>query len=114
MASQVTVSTSGLLWVSRLAPRAVRPGHGSRLSFARTSGRPQIQAQVQLKAGVHVYADGLSDDELRRALVIPCRSVEETIAHLRRQRPDATIAVLPDGPQVIPYVSTPSSLRGEG
>jgi nickel-dependent lactate racemase len=74
----------------------------------------QIQAQVQLKAGVHVYADGLSDDELRRALVIPCRSVEETIAHLRRQRPDATLAVLPDGPQVIPYVSTPSSLRGEG
>ena len=73
----------------------------------------QIQAQVQLKAGVHVYADGLSDEELRRALVIPCRSVEETVARLRRQRPDATIAVLPDGPQVVPYI-VPISSQGSG
>jgi lactate racemase len=64
----------------------------------------QIQAQLQLKATVHVYAGGLGDEELRRALVVPCRSVEETVVRVRRQRPDATIAVLPDGPQVVPYV----------
>ena len=64
----------------------------------------QIQAQLQLKATVHVYAGGLGDEELRRALLVPCRSVEETVAQVRRQRPDATIAVLPDGPQVVPYV----------
>ncbi len=62
----------------------------------------QIQAQVQLKARVHVYADGLSDEELRRALVIPCRSIEETVARICRERPGATIAVLPDGPQTVP------------
>jgi nickel-dependent lactate racemase len=64
----------------------------------------QIQAQVQQKARVHVYADGLSDEELRRALVIPCRSIEATVAGIRRDNPDATIAVLPDGPQTVPYV----------
>jgi nickel-dependent lactate racemase len=65
----------------------------------------QIQAQIQLKARVHVYAAGLSDGELRRALVIPCRSIEETVAQLRRHNPKATIAVLPDGPQTVPYLA---------
>jgi nickel-dependent lactate racemase len=64
----------------------------------------QTQAQIQLKANVHVYADGLSEEELRRALVIPCRSIEETVAQIRREKPQATIAVLPDGPQTVPYV----------
>jgi nickel-dependent lactate racemase len=64
----------------------------------------QIQAQIQLKARVHVYADGLSEEQLRRALVIPSPSVEETVALLRRGNPQATIAVLPDGPQTVPYV----------
>jgi hypothetical protein len=65
----------------------------------------QIQAQIQEVANVHVYADGLSEEELRRALVIPCRSIEETVAEILRQNPGATIAVLPDGPQTVPYVA---------
>ena len=64
----------------------------------------QIQAQIQLKARVHVYADGLSDEELRHALVIPCHSIEETVAAIRREKPGATIAVLPDGPQTVPVL----------
>jgi nickel-dependent lactate racemase len=64
----------------------------------------QIHAQIQLKARVHVYADGLSDEKLRRALVIPCRSIELTVARLRRENPQATIAVLPDGPQTVPTI----------
>jgi len=66
----------------------------------------QIQAQIQLKARVHVYAGGLSDEELRQALVIPCNSIEETVAQLRRTNPHATIAVVPEGPQTVPYVET--------
>ena len=62
----------------------------------------QLQAQIQSKARVHVYAGGLSDDELRNALVIPCRSVEGTVAEIRSRRPDASIAILPDGPQTVP------------
>lgn len=62
----------------------------------------QLQAQIQSKARVHVYAGGLSDDELRNALVIPCHSVEGTVAEIRSRRPDASIAILPDGPQTVP------------
>ncbi len=64
----------------------------------------QVQAQILAHARVHVYADGLSDEQLRQALVIPCRSIEETLARLRRDNPAATIAVLPDGPQTLPVV----------
>jgi nickel-dependent lactate racemase len=64
----------------------------------------QIQAQIERNARVHVYAGGLSDDELRRALVIPCRSIEDRVAELCREKPGATIAILPDGPQTVPYL----------
>ena len=65
----------------------------------------QLQAQLQSKARVHVYADGLTDEELCRALVIPCRSIEGAVARIRQGNPTATIAVLPEGPQTIPYVA---------
>ncbi len=65
----------------------------------------QIQAQIQKKARVHVYADGLSDAQLREAMVTPCPSVERCIAALLRENPDARIAVLPEGPQTVPYVA---------
>lgn len=64
----------------------------------------QIHAQILLKANVHVYADGLSDQELQRALVIPCRSITERVVELRQRHPQATIAVLPEGPQTVPYL----------
>jgi len=64
----------------------------------------QIQAQIISKARVHVYADGLRDDELRQALVVPCQSVEETLADLLHSKPDACVAILPEGPQTVPYV----------
>jgi nickel-dependent lactate racemase len=58
----------------------------------------QIQAQIQLKAS------GLTDEALRQALVIPSRSVERTLAGLLAENPCARIAVLPEGPQTVPYV----------
>jgi nickel-dependent lactate racemase len=64
----------------------------------------QIQANIQKKARVHVYADGLSDQELLDAKVIPCRSIEQTLAEILRRSPSATIGVLPEGPQTIPYL----------
>ena len=64
----------------------------------------QIQAQIQRKARVHVYAGGLRDDELRQALVIPCHSVEQTLAELLHAKPDARVAILPEGPQTVPYI----------
>jgi nickel-dependent lactate racemase len=65
-----------------------------------------VQARIQRQANVHVYADGLSDDDIQHALLIPCRSIDDTVARLRREKPEATIAVLPDGPQTVPYLTT--------
>lgn len=65
----------------------------------------QIQAQIQLKAEVHVYSGGLSHEQIRRALFVPCRSVEDTVARLlARYGPAARLCVMPDGPLTIPYV----------
>ncbi|MDF1513882.1 MAG: nickel-dependent lactate racemase [Anaerolineae bacterium] len=65
----------------------------------------QIQAQIQKKARVHVFADGLSADELQKALVIPCQSIEATLAKLLSNHPNAQVAILPEGPQVVPYLA---------
>ncbi|RPJ40304.1 MAG: hypothetical protein EHM21_14880 [Chloroflexi bacterium] len=64
----------------------------------------QVQAKIQMKANVHVYAGGLSDEELHAALVTPCRSVEQTLAKILEKNPGAKIAVLPEGPQTVPYI----------
>lgn len=61
---------------------------------------------MQLKADVYVYADSLSDAQIRESLLLPCRSIEATIAELRsRYGAEASICVLPEGPQTIPYVA---------
>jgi len=68
----------------------------------------QIQAQIQLRADVYVYSDGLTDKQIEQALFIPCRNLEQTIAQLvEKYGSEARICVIPEGPQVIPY------LRGE-
>jgi nickel-dependent lactate racemase len=64
----------------------------------------QVQAKIQMKANVHVYAGGLSEDDLRAALVTPCRSIEQTLGKILEQNPGAKIAVLPEGPQTVPYI----------
>jgi len=69
-----------------------------------------IQALVQLKADVFVRSDGLTDDEIRSALLRPCRRIEETVAALvEKYGRDASICVMPEGPQTIPYVAAPSA-----
>jgi nickel-dependent lactate racemase len=67
----------------------------------------QIQAQIQLKADVYVYAGGLTDAQISGALFRPCRDIAATVAALREQfGPGASVCVLPEGPQTIPYVCT--------
>ena len=57
------------------------------------------------KCQVYLYTDGLSDDEVRNCLVQPVSSIEAGIAEaLRRHSNEATIAVIPRGPYVIPQV----------
>jgi lactate racemase len=66
----------------------------------------QIQAQIQRKADVYVYAEGLSDAQIREALLLPCRDIVAAVAELRaRYGPDCSICVLSEGPQTIAYVA---------
>jgi nickel-dependent lactate racemase len=65
----------------------------------------QIQAQIQQRAQVFVYSDGLSDEQIQRALLTPCRDIEATVAEMvKKYGAQARICVLPEGPQTIPYL----------
>jgi len=65
----------------------------------------QIQAQIQLKAHVLVKTSGLTDAALRQAHFEPIADVETAVrAALAQAGPGATLCVLPQGPQTIPYV----------
>ncbi|CAG0940524.1 lactate racemase [Anaerolineae bacterium] len=67
----------------------------------------QIQAQIQLKAQVFVRSDNLTDAQIEAALLHPCHRIEETVSELMaRFGTQASICVLPEGPQTIPYVQT--------
>jgi nickel-dependent lactate racemase len=65
----------------------------------------QVQAKIQLRADVYVRSDGLTDDQIRRALLHPCHDIERTVAEIEvKLGRRATICVLPEGPQTIAYV----------
>jgi nickel-dependent lactate racemase len=65
----------------------------------------QTQAQIQRRADVYVYSDGLTDRQIERALFIPCRSIEQTVSKLQEKYgSQARICVIPEGPQTIPYL----------
>lgn len=65
----------------------------------------QVQALIQQKARVFVKADGLSHEQLRQAHFEPVTDVGIAVREaLGQAGPDATLAVLPHGPQTIPYV----------
>ena len=65
----------------------------------------QLQAEIQMRAEVYLYSHRLSKDEIRTTMLKPCDSIEDTLADLlQKYGPDASICVLPDGPQTIPYV----------
>jgi nickel-dependent lactate racemase len=67
----------------------------------------QIQAMIQLKADVYVYSDHLSDEQIRDALLLPCRDIAQTVDSLRQRFGEsAAIAVMPEGPQTIAYLES--------
>jgi nickel-dependent lactate racemase len=69
----------------------------------------QIQAQIQIKADVLVKASGLGPSELRAAHFAPIEDVSVTVREaLARSGPAATLCVLPQGPQTIPYLPAPA------
>jgi len=71
----------------------------------------QVQALIQRRARVLVHAGGLAPDQVRAAWLEPVEDVAASVAALLRAAGDgARLAVLPQGPQTIPYVApTPST-----
>ena len=66
----------------------------------------QVQAQIQRKAHVFVKADGLSADQVRGAWFEPVGDVAACVrARLAAAGAGAKFAVLPQGPQTIPYIA---------
>jgi lactate racemase len=66
----------------------------------------QIQAQIQMRADVYVRTDGMSREGVEAALIKYSRRIEDTLAELLgRYGHDASICVLPEGPQTIPYLA---------
>jgi nickel-dependent lactate racemase len=64
----------------------------------------QSQALVQRKAEVYLRSS-LPDDIVRDAMLTPTNDIEDTLADLlQRFGPGARVAVLPEGPQTVPYV----------
>jgi hypothetical protein len=65
----------------------------------------QIQAQIQIKADVQVKTSGLRPEQVLAAHFTPIDDVSAAVREaLRRAGAGATLCVLPQGPQTIPYV----------
>jgi nickel-dependent lactate racemase len=65
----------------------------------------QIQAMICSRVRFFIYSDGLSDDDIKKAFGVPCREIYGLLDDLLREKGDKTrIAVMPDGPQSVPYL----------
>jgi nickel-dependent lactate racemase len=75
--------------------------------FAEQDGwQVQVQALIQRKARVMVKAGGLSHEQLRAAHFEPVTDLGMAVREaLSAAGPGATMAVLPHGPQTIPYLA---------
>jgi len=61
----------------------------------------QAQAQLQLQADIYVHSSGLSEQQIRDAMLLPAADLEQTVAQLVQEK-GARVGVLPEGPFVVP------------
>jgi nickel-dependent lactate racemase len=65
----------------------------------------QIQAMIQRRCRVYLYSS-LPDEVVARTMLLPCGDLESRVGQvLAEYGPEATLCVLPQGPQTIPYLS---------
>ena len=66
----------------------------------------QVHSMICQKADVYFHSRNLSDEQIERAFLKPCSRVEDTIEELlHKYGRDASVCVLTEGPQTIPYIS---------
>ena len=94
-----------LLWESA-GPAALRQKIRAGECPCQDAWQAQIQALVCEKAEVYLFSHNLTDEQITQAWLQPCRDIAGTVERLRRScGPEASICILPDGPQTVPYVS---------
>jgi nickel-dependent lactate racemase len=81
-------------------------GFLSEISAKRFADVDEWQTQMQIKAtragGVHLYTRGLAEGERALTGVRPAASPEEAVLESVRQSGDRRVAVIPEGPYVVP------------
>ena len=66
----------------------------------------QLQAQIQMRARVLVNTSGVTSQQLRSAWLEPVDDVGQEVSRLLEEAgPGGRLAVLPQGPQTIPYLA---------
>jgi lactate racemase len=70
------------------------------------SWQAHLHAAICQKADVYLYSHNLADEQIEQALLRPCRDIAATVGRLLDfYGRDASICILPEGPQTIPYVA---------
>jgi nickel-dependent lactate racemase len=66
----------------------------------------QLQARVLEKQEVYLYTDGLSETQIKGAMLRRCGYIPRTVEKLmERYGREARLGVMPEGPLVIPYLA---------
>ena len=63
-----------------------------------------LHARLCLHADIHIFAAGLTDEQVRRAMLTPCHDIAACLRALVRQY-GPRLCVLPQGPMTIPYLA---------
>jgi nickel-dependent lactate racemase len=93
---------------SQPTPRALLDEIERRPETVPDQWQVQVQARVQERVKVLVHTDGLTAADLATAHLGHAEDVSRSVTEeLERCGPDATLCVLPEGPQTIPYVEEP-------
>jgi nickel-dependent lactate racemase len=95
----------GAVLASRPTPEALLAMINSPGYSAPDQWQVQVQAQIQMKARVLVKTSGLSREEVRAAHFTPADDVERAVREALDGSSGATLCVLPQGPQTIPYLA---------
>ena len=66
----------------------------------------QMQARPQSRAQITLYSSGLSEHDRALTGVIPAESIEAAVAASMARHGDPEVAVIPEGPYVIPFVQS--------
>jgi lactate racemase len=91
---------------SAASPRELVDEITSRSEAIADQWQVQIQATIQLRARVVMHTSYLLDDDLAAAHLEQTHDIGKTVEDaLALAGPDATLCILPEGPQTIPYLA---------